>query len=81
MLVFSNGNQRLIVEADIERCNRLVYIEFVVFICFVANHAYSQTKHHGFLMPFTERVTMFMQYMLPKFDLQWTEVPEKLAAT
>ena len=69
------------VEADIKRCDRLIYLEFVVFMCFVANHAYSETKQHGFYMPFSERLKMFMQYLLPKFDLQWSDVQETQEVT
>ncbi len=72
-LVLSSSNQRLVVEQDIQRWQRLVFIELIVFLCFVADCTFSQTLVHGFPITFAERLKLYLQLILPKFNLEFVD--------
>ena len=60
-----------------------MFLEFVIFICFVANQTYSKMLENGFLLPFSERLKRFLKNWLVKFGEVWVdaeigEEPEKV---
>lgn len=74
MLVLSNGNSRVIVAQDILRWQRVIFVEFLVFICFVANLSYSLVLVNGYEMPFFERFKRYVEeFLLPNFGEEWID--------
>lgn len=50
-----------------------MFIELIVFLCFVADCTYSLTLVHGYPITFTERLKLYLQLIFPKFGLEYVD--------
>lgn len=73
MLVFTYGNSRIAVQSDIQRNERLLFTEFLVFICLLANETFREERVNGFQITFLERLTRFLKLFFSEFGLDFVD--------
>lgn len=73
MLVFTYGNSRIAVQSDIQRNERLLFTEFLVFICLLANEIFREERVNGVQITFLERLTRFLKHFFGEFGLDYVE--------
>ena len=73
MLVLAYGNSRIAVQSDIQRHERLLFTEFLIFICLVANETFSQERVNGVQITFLERLTRFLKHFFQEFGEDYVD--------
>jgi len=67
MTVNHSNNQRLVIMQDLERYDRLVFTEFLMLICFLANECFSLVKVNDEPISFVERLALMLRLVIGHF--------------